>query len=64
VDKVRALDTLEEKIDLLIRGQAWVGRKIEEFRHLLPSGSPNLFLEAIKVQHEENVDALKHFSNG
>jgi hypothetical protein len=60
VDKVRALNTLEEKIDLLIRGQEWVARKIREFRHLLPPGSPHLFLEAIKVQHEENVDALKN----
>jgi hypothetical protein len=59
VDKVRALGTLAEKIELLIRGQEWVARKIREFRHLLPSGSPHLFLEAIKVQHEENVDALK-----
>jgi len=49
VDKVRALDNLEEKIDLLIRGQAWVARKIEEFRFRLPAGSPYLFMEAIKV---------------
>lgn len=59
VDKVRALNTLEEKIDLLIRGQEWVARKVREFRHLLPPGSAHLFLEAIKVQHEENVDTLK-----
>jgi hypothetical protein len=59
VDKVRALGSLPEKIELLIRGQEWVARKIREFRHLLPTGSPHLFLEAIKVQHEENVDSLK-----
>lgn len=58
-DKVRALDSLEEKTELLIRGQEWVARKIREFRHLLPAGSPHLFLEAIKVQHEENVDSMK-----
>jgi len=62
VDKVRALDNLEEKIDLLIRGQAWVARKIEEFRFRLPAGSPYLFMEAIKVQHQENVDALKKYT--
>lgn len=62
VAKVQALDSLEEKIDLLIRGQAWVARKIEEFSPQLPAGSALLFLEAIKVQHEENVDALKTFS--
>jgi hypothetical protein len=60
VDKVRALGSLAEKIELLIRGQEWVARKIREFRHLVPTGSPHLFMEAIKVQHEENVDALKN----
>jgi len=59
VDKVKALGSLPEKVELLIRGQEWVARKIREFRHLLPTGSPHLFLEAIKVQHEENVDALR-----
>ena len=63
VDKVRDLNGLEEKIELLIRGQGWVSRKIHEFRHLLPKGSPNLFMEAIKIQHEENVDALKLYLN-
>ena len=58
---IRSLE-LEEKIDLLIRGQAWVARKIEEFRFQLPAGSPYLFLEAIKVQHQENVETLKNYS--
>jgi hypothetical protein len=58
VEKVLALDSLKEQIDLLVRGQEWVARKIREFRHLLPAGSPHLFMEAIKVQHEENVDTL------
>jgi hypothetical protein len=61
VDKIRALDNLDEKIQLLIRGQAWVARKIKEFRFHLPAGSTYLFLEAIKVQHEENVDTLKKY---
>ena len=61
VDKIRALDNLDEKIQLLIRGQAWVARKIKEFRFNLPAGSTYLFLEAIKVQHEENVDTLKKY---
>jgi len=58
-EKVFALDTLHEKMNLLIRGQEWVARKIREFR--LPPGSTHLFLEAIKVQHEENVDTLKKY---
>jgi hypothetical protein len=61
VDKIRALDNLEEKIQLLIRGQEWVARKIGESRNHLPAGSTYLFLEAIKVQHEENVDTLKKY---
>jgi Domain of unknown function (DUF6306) len=59
VGKVRALESLDEKIHLLIRGQAWVARKIQEFHNLVPAGSPYLFLEAIKKQHEENVGTLK-----
>lgn len=59
VGKVRALESLDEKIHLLIRGQAWVARKIQEFHNLVPAGSPYLFLEAIKQQHEENVGTLK-----
>jgi hypothetical protein len=61
VGKVRALETLEEKIRLLIRGQAWVARKIREFHNLAPAGSPYLFLESIKIQHEENVGTLEKY---
>lgn len=61
VEKVRALNTLDEKVEMLIRGQAWVARKIREYRHLLPEGSQDLFLEAIKVQHDENVLALQSY---
>jgi Domain of unknown function (DUF6306) len=61
VGKVRALETLDEKIRLLIRGQAWVARKIQEFHNLVPAGSPYLFMDAIKMQHEENVGTLKRY---
>ncbi len=61
VDKIRVLDNLDDKIQLLIRGQAWVARKIKEFRFNLPAGSAYWFLEAIKIQHEENVDTLKKY---
>jgi Domain of unknown function (DUF6306) len=61
VSKVRALETLDEKIRLLIRGQAWVARKIQEFHNLVPAGSTYLFMEAIKMQHEENVGTLKRY---
>jgi hypothetical protein len=61
VGKVRALKNLDEKIKLLIRGQAWVARKIQEFHNLVPAGSPYLFLEAIKMQHDENVGTLTEY---
>jgi hypothetical protein len=61
VDKMRALDNLDEKIQLLIRGQAWVARKIREFQNHLPTGSAYLFMDAIKVQHQENVETLKKY---
>ena len=64
VDKVRALDNLDEKIQLLIRGQAWVARKIREFQSYLPTGTAYLFMDAIKVQHEENVNTLKKYFDG
>jgi nitronate monooxygenase len=63
VDKIRALDDLDEKIQLLIRGQAWVARKIQEFQSHLPTGSAYLFMDAIKAQHEENVDTLRKYSD-
>jgi hypothetical protein len=63
VSKVRDRKSIVEKVELLIHGQEWVARKIREFRHLLPPGSSYLFIEAIKVQHEENVNSLKKIVN-
>lgn len=64
VDKVHALNNLEDKVQLLIRGQEWVARKIREFHYQLPAGSSYFFLKAIELQHEENVDTLKKYFNG
>ena len=61
VDKVHALNNLEDKVQLLIRGQEWVARKIREFHYQLPAGSSYFFLKAIELQHEENVDTLKKY---
>ena len=61
VDKIRALENLDDKIRLLIRGQTWVARKIKEFRFDLPAGSAYWFMEAIKKQHEENGDTLNKY---
>ena len=61
VGKIHALHNLDEKIQLLIRGQAWVARKIREFQSNIPAGSAYLFMNAIKAQHEENVDMLRKY---
>jgi len=50
--------THREKLALLARGQEWVVKQIRKNQHLCNAGSENFFLEAIKRQHEENVDAL------
>jgi hypothetical protein len=61
VDKIRALSTIEEQILLLINGQEWVAKYIRKNRELLIITSDQLFMESIKIQHEENVDALKKY---
>ncbi len=59
VQKVEALPDIEEKMDLLIKGQEWVAKQIRKNRKTLMNTSEAMFLEAMKIQHEENVDALK-----
>lgn len=64
VQKVAALPTIEEKLALLIRGQEWVASYIRKNRNLLSKTSERMFLEAMKIQHEENVDTLTSMLNG
>lgn len=59
VDKIQALPSMREKLDLLVKGQEWVAKQIRKNRALFPAGSQALFLESMKIQHEENVDAMK-----
>ena len=63
VNKIQALKTNREKLELLARGQEWVAKQIRKNRALFNPGSLALFMESIKVQHEENVDALKKLLN-
>lgn len=60
VEKIKALDTTEEKLQLLIKGQEWVAKQIRYNRELIDTASSRFFLEAMKIQHEENVDLMKH----
>ena len=59
VQKVEALPDIEEKMDLLIKGQEWVAKQIRKNRDTMMNISEAMLLEAMKIQHEENVDALK-----
>lgn len=58
-EKIRSLNTVEEKFQLLIKGQEWVAKQIRYNRELMDTASSRFFLEAVKVQHEENVDSMK-----
>jgi len=62
VGKVQAISDISEKINMLVKGQEWVSKIIRKCRHLFNGGSNYLFLEAIKVQHEQNIEELKNYS--
>ncbi len=59
VRKVEALPTVEEKLELLVKGQEWVAKQIRRSRAFGMKVSDRMLLESIRIQHEENVDALK-----
>ena len=59
IDKILSLDTLHEKLELLVRGQEWVAKQIRYNRGLIDTPSSLYFMEAMKTQHEENVDRMK-----
>ena len=60
VEKIRELKTTAEKLELLIKGQEWVAKQIRFNRELIDTASNRFFLEAMKIQHEENVDSMKN----
>lgn len=59
VNKIKELKTVSEKLELLIKGQEWVAKQIRYNRELMDKTSSRIFIEAMKIQHEENVDAMK-----
>jgi len=59
VQKVERMDNIRDKLNLLVKGQEWVAGQIRKNRPLLVYGSEAVFMESIKIQHEENVDFLK-----
>lgn len=60
VEKIKGLKTAAEKLELLVKGQEWVAKQIRFNRELIDTASSRFFLEAMKIQHEENVDSMKN----
>ena len=58
-DKVRALPTIQEQLDLLCKGQAWVVRRIDRALPLEMSGETRTFLEEMKKKHEVNISNVE-----
>jgi len=58
VDKVRALNDLKSKIELLNRGQRWVIRKIEERLPALTDAHLKAFLVVMAKGHQVNIQAV------
>src|SRR5260370_15274842 len=58
IDKVRALNDLKSKIELLNRGQRWVIRKIEERLPGLSDPHLKAFLVVMAKGHHVNIQAV------
>jgi hypothetical protein len=58
VDKVRALNDLKSKIEMLNRGQRWVIRKIEERLPALSDAHLKAFLVVMAKGHQVNIQAV------
>jgi len=63
VQKVKALEKIEDKLRLLIKGQEWVSKQIRKNRAMFLYGPEPVFMESIKIQLEENADNLKQILN-
>ncbi|MFB5283431.1 DUF6306 domain-containing protein [Peribacillus sp. Hz7] len=60
-DKVIALETLQEKLTLLNKGQAWVARKIDEALAYDIHPDTELFLQEMKEKHHTNINELDNY---
>jgi hypothetical protein len=58
VEKVRAVNDLRGKLELLNRGQRWVIRKIEENLPSLTDADLHAFLDLMAKGHHVNIGAL------
>ena len=56
-DKVAALDSIRDRLNLMSRGQEWVARKIEEALAIAPEEGPiRDFLQAMANRHRAEVE--------
>ncbi len=60
-DKVIALSTEAERIALLIKGQAWVVRKIDEIPAAEMTAGEKTFFEDMRQVHVVNIEKCKQY---
>jgi hypothetical protein len=60
-EKVRALATENERIVLLIRGQAWVVRKIGEIPPEEMNPEEKAFFEEMRETHDRNISECRKY---
>ncbi len=60
-DKVIALSTETERIALLIKGQAWVVRKIDEIPAAEMTAGEKTFFEDMRQVHVVNIEKCKQY---
>jgi bacterioferritin (cytochrome b1) len=61
IGKITALDTLNDKLKLLIKGQAWVARKIDLAISYGTEPETEEFLKEMKEKHDVNIGELDKY---
>ncbi len=57
VEKIAALDSVRERLNLLLRGEQWVARKVEEALALAPQSGPiREYLQKMANRHRFEVE--------
>jgi hypothetical protein len=61
IGKITALETLNDKLKLLIKGQAWVARKIDLAISYGTEPETEEFLKEMKEKHDVNIGQLDKY---
>jgi nitronate monooxygenase len=61
IGKITALETLNDKLKLLIKGQAWVARKIDLAISYGTEPETEEFLKEMKEKHDVNIGELDKY---